>query len=72
MLSNNEPGQARIINAVEYESFVVTTPSEGEAFEADYGKVWSVLKDLMLKGPAYAYISPLDHMRNYGVAIKAL
>jgi hypothetical protein len=33
--SNNEPGQARIINAAEHESFVVTTPLEGEAFEAD-------------------------------------
>ena len=38
----------------------MTTPLEGEAFEVDNGKVWSVLKDLMLRGPVSVYISHLD------------
>ena len=35
-----------------HEHFVVTTPLEGEAIEVENGKVWSVLKDLMLRGLA--------------------
>ena len=54
------PGQARQVYATEHEHLVVTTPLEGEALEADNGKVWLVLKDLMLRGPAFAYISHLD------------
>ena len=50
----------------------MTTPLEGEAFEADNGKVWLVLKDLTLRGSAYAYISHLDRLQHGGAAIKAL
>ena len=51
-------------------TFVVTTPLEGDAFEADHDKWWSVLKDSTLKGPRYNCISHLDKMRNYRAAIK--
>jgi hypothetical protein len=30
-------------------------PLESKAFEADNGKVWSVLKVFRMKGPPYAY-----------------
>ena len=66
------PGQARIQYATEHEHLVVTTPLEGEAFEADNGKVWLVLKDLILRGPAFAYISHLDQLQHGRAAIKAL
>ena len=58
------PGLARTQYAKEHEHLVVTTPLEGEAFEADNGKVWLVLKDLTLRGPAFAYISHLDRLRH--------
>ena len=38
------PGQVGQINATEHVHLVVTTSLKGEAFEADNGKVWSVLK----------------------------
>ena len=66
------PGQARTQYATEHKHLVVTTPLEGEAFEADNGKVWLVLKDLTLRGPAYANISHLDRLRHGRAAIKAL
>ena len=50
----------------------MTTPLEGEAFEADNGKVWLVLKDLTLRGLAFAYISHLDRLQHGRAAIKAL
>ena len=49
------PGQVRTQYATEHKHLVVTTPLEGEAFEADNGKVWLVIKDFM-----FAYISHLD------------
>ena len=58
--------------ATEHEHHVVTIPLEGEAFEGDNGKVWSVLKDLTLRGPAFAYISHLDRLQHERAAIKAL
>ena len=42
---NDKPGQAGIVYATEHESLVVTTPLERKPFEADNGKVFSVLKD---------------------------
>ena len=54
------PGPVGLQYATEHEHLVVTAPLEGEAFEADNGKVWLVLKDLMLRRPAFAYISHLD------------
>ena len=54
------PGQVRIEYATEHEHLVVITPLEGEAFEANNGKVLSVLKDFMLGGQVCAYISQLD------------
>ena len=66
------PGLAGQVYATEHEHLVVTTPLEGEAFEADNGKVWLVLKDLTLIGPAFAYISHLDRLRHGRAAIKAL
>ena len=50
----------------------MTTQLEGEAFEADNGKVWSVLKDLTLRGPAFAYFSHLEQLRHGREVIKAL
>ena len=65
-------GQARTRYATEHEYLVVTTPLEREAFEADNGKVWLVLKDLMLRGLAFEYISHLDRLRHGKAVIKAL
>ena len=48
------PGLAGTQYATEYEHLVMTTPLEGEAFEADNGKVWLILKDLTLRGLAFA------------------
>ena len=48
------PGPVRLQYATEHEHLVVTTPLEGEAFEADNGKVWLVLKDLTLRGLVFA------------------
>ena len=72
MCNVDGPGQAETQYATEHEHLVVTTPLEGEAFEADNGKVWPVLKDLTLRGPANAYISHLDRLQHGRVAIKAL
>ena len=66
------PGLARQVYATEHQHLVVTTPLEGETFEADNGKVWLVLKDLTLRGPAFAYISHLDQLQHGRAAIKAL
>ena len=66
------PGQAGIQYATKHEHLVISTPLEGEAFEADNGKVWLVLKDLTLRGPAFAYISHLDQLQHGRAAIKAL
>ena len=65
-------GPVRFQYATEHEHLVITTPLEGEAFEAEYGKVWLVLKDLTLRGPACAYISHLDQLQHGRAAIKAL
>ena len=56
------PRQARIQYATENDHLVVTTPLEGEAFEADNRKVWLVLKDLTQRGLVFAYISHLDQL----------
>ena len=61
------PRQAGTQYATDHEHLVVTTPLEGEAFEADNGKVWLVLKDLTLRGLAFTYISHLDQLQ-YGRA----
>ena len=47
-------------------------PLEGEAFEAEIGKVWLVLKDLMLRQPAYSCIIHLDQLQKRRATIKAL
>ena len=72
MCDMDGPGQAGTQYATEHEHLVVTTPLEGVAFEADNGKVWLVLKDLTLRGPAFAYISHLDQLWHGRAAIKAL
>ena len=72
MCNVDGPGQVVIQYATEHEHLVMTTPLEGEAFEADNGKVWSVLKDLTLRGLAFAYISHLDRLQYGRVANKAL
>ena len=56
------PGLAGQVYATEHEHLVVITPLEGEAFELDNGKVWLVLKDLILRGLAFAYFSHLDQL----------
>ena len=66
------PGQVRIQYATEHEHLVVTTPLEGEAFEANNGKDWLVSKDLTSRGPAHTYISHLDQLQHGRAAIKAL
>ena len=45
MCINDKPRLAGIVYATEHESLVVMTPLERETFEADNGKVLSVLKD---------------------------
>ena len=72
MRNVNGPGLSRTQYATEHEHLIVTTPLEGEAFEADNGMVCSVLKDLTLRGLAFAYISHLDRLRHGRAAIKAL
>ena len=47
------PGPVGLQYATEHEHLAITTPLEREAFEADNGKVWMVLKVLMLRGLAY-------------------
>ena len=69
---NDEAGLTGIICATEHESLVVTTPLEGEAFEADNCKIWSALKGLMLKVLYILTLSHLDRMRNGRKAIKSL
>ena len=68
----NGIGPVRTQYATGHEHLVVTTPLEGEAFEVENGKVWLVLKDLTLRGPAFAYISHLDQLRHERAAIKDL
>lgn len=51
MHNNDEPGQAGVVHVNEHDSHVVVTALEGAAFEANNYKMWSVLNDLMLKGP---------------------
>jgi hypothetical protein len=51
MHNNDEPGQAGMVHANKHKSLVVATALEGETFEANNYKKWSVLNDLMLKGP---------------------
>lgn len=56
----------------EHDRMVLTTPHSGEAFSEDNGQLWSILKQLTLKGPAWAYISQYDRPRNGRLAFKAL
>ena len=72
MCNVDGPGLARTQYATEHEHLVMTTPREGEAFEADNGKVLLVLKDLTLRGLVFAYISHLDQLQHGRAAIKAL
>lgn len=58
--------------ATEHERLVKTTPLTGTAFEHDNGTVWSIIKQLTLKSPAYAYITQYDSARDGRAAIKAL
>ena len=44
----------------------------GKTYDADNGKVWLVLKDLMLRHWSYTYICHLDRLQNERAAIKAL
>ena len=72
MCNVDGPGPVRLQYAAEHEHLVVATLLDGEAFEADTGKVWLILKDLTLRGPALAYISHLDRLQHGRVAVKAL
>jgi hypothetical protein len=56
----------------EHERLIKTTPLSGKAYEHDNGKVWSIIKQLTLKSPAYDYISHLEASRDGRAAIKAL
>ena len=56
----------------EHERLEIMTPHAGEAFAKDNGQLWSILKQLTLAGPAYAYISSFDRTRNGRGALKAL
>jgi hypothetical protein len=56
----------------ERERLAKTTPLTGTAFEHDNGTVWSIIKQLTLKSPAYAYITQYDTTRDGRAAIKAL
>ena len=52
MCNVDEQGQVKIQYATKHKHLVVMTPLEGEAFEAGNGKIWPVLKELTLRGPA--------------------
>lgn len=49
---NEEPGQAGMSHATVNESFDVTNVLKGNTLEVNKAKVWSVSKDLILKGSA--------------------
>ena len=66
------PGPVGLQYATEHEHLVITTPLKGETIEAGNGKAWLFLKDLMLREPAFAYISHLDQLWHGRVVIKAL
>ena len=70
--NNYGPVQAREEYATEHEYHVSTTPLEGKAIDVKSRIFWLVLKDLTLRGPAFAYISHLDQLRHGRAAIKAL
>lgn len=56
----------------EHERLVKTTPLTGTAYEFDNGQVWSIVKQLTLNGPAWAYISQYEDSRDGRAAIKSL
>lgn len=56
----------------EHERLVAMTPHTGDAYASDNGTVWTVLKQLTLKGPAYTYISQYEKTRNGREALKSL
>ncbi len=56
----------------EHERLVRTTPLASNAYEIDNGKVWTAIKDLTLKGPAWAYISQLENAHVGRAAVLAL
>lgn len=56
----------------DHERLVASTPHTGSAFAEDNGKVWTVIKQLTLNGPAFAYIGSHERTRNGRGAIKSL
>jgi hypothetical protein len=56
----------------EHERLVLTTPHTGAAYNEDNGNVWTLIKQLTLDGPAWAYISKYDKKRDARKAILAL
>jgi hypothetical protein len=54
--NNDKHGGSEIEHATECGYLVETTSLPSEAFEADNGKVWSVLNNLILTGTINAFI----------------
>lgn len=52
------------------QTHAVTTPMDEKNFEADNGKVWLVLKDLMLRELICTFISHANMMRNGTSALQ--
>jgi len=59
--------------ATEQEFAVATTPLEGDQFDLDNERVYGIVKQLILDGPAWAYItSRIDRTKDGRAAWKAL
>jgi hypothetical protein len=69
---NDEVAADGTVFATTHERLVLSTPHSGEAYDEDNGTVWALMKQLMMDGPGYAYISQFDKMRNARGAIRAL
>lgn len=69
---NDAPLPADADFTTEHERVVQTTPHSGTTYATDNGKVWPVIKQLTLNGPAFAYIGAFERTRDGRGAIKAL
>ena len=53
-----EPPEPGMIYTMEQELIVATTPHEGDQYDLDNERVYGIIKQLILEGPAWAYIPP--------------
>jgi hypothetical protein len=62
-IENPEPGT---IYQTEQEMMIATTPLAGDQYDLDNERVYGIIKQLILEGPAWSYITDVIDRANNG------